>query len=1271
MPPFFRVKTMLFTPVTLAALNTPVQSSSVTVTVAGTVAVTSGNAVVYVDGVNRGSSSSVLVGDSLAIRINTSGGLNATATHALFTINGAPHSFTCVTQYSASGVTAPMQFYVTSANEVPVNGTIVTNVMTLVPATNTGTFQLSVPPALYGAFITKNGVNVGTTALATGGDTFTITLTAPSTYSEQIELPIFIGNKYSVFSAVTQGPKDVPVSPPYFPNVVNAVRGATVQSSVYTVSGLDSGRVVSFILSSGSCVAYKNGLVVSTPFSVGNGDTIRLSLSAANTYADTMYVVFSLGASGPLSWAVTTAPNYDGFIDAAFLKKSVFDVPLVGHTDASLNQDNVLLKINTTTHAVTNTTGLYNPAVIPDGSPSTFLHSSSYYEGLIHKIGLSGSVTDVTSLDPGVFVYGTTYAPRYNLSAAVTTRRFASLSGTLNVVRELGSANPDIPVTGGALYGIASSKDGSYLYVATQASMLVTLIRDTVTSPYYTSQYYALASKCDYIGGFRDVVVDPAGNVWISDLSKGQLIVMRGTDMEYLGRVLLGTDPWAMACSDTHMFVAGGSTNTLVQVNLSTRLIVRTVDVRSVPSSVSVDPLTGNVWVGYYGGNYITVHTPGNNYGISNTILLSQPVTAITIDGDGNAWAQCLYKDLATYQNPRLRPASQMTPLTFAPVVEAPRNAQITSEELTVANLARPAVLSVPPINGNSILKNGGAASYSATVDNGDLIALQSVTPDKYYKTTSIVATEANVQNTWSYRTLSDTTPDNLYFDAITDSALSTTVLSSGAPVTGLSPGVVLHIELDDPSWTLYVNGTPAVTGYTADVVYGDVISIGGSTTGLSFGGVLTKGVLYEESPSVFAQFGALIIQAVPAPVQAPSNPSGRGRHFVDTSWIKRETYITTYAYHNAAGWVKAEYNNHLVSPSDLVHYARKGYAGLQRVVDPVRSPSIGVTRAGLTGDMPTAVLNQKAHFTASTPVASIGFKTVGVTTSTPSWVLLNKVKTLGGIDPTWVKRETRSRLVVAPTPEYTRLETHTPVYVPTLYEKNALLPYGYRRVAASYFQQPALRIGKPVDTHWFVNERLSRPVTVKPYTRIVHTPVFSPDVEYLVTNTTRIRFPDTPPTWLVGESRVQRAVDPGLVTRRHNNSLNVVPRYTPTVRRFPRHTQPMLSPVVSNTTRMRYSDSQRTPEKVWTVNEDVAGPINSQGIFTTPAQAIADGIYRGYPNCVSYEMTTIVTDDGTGTNQIVPAFMWVVPYEPGTVPVLPPSSNLYPIPTKWYVSGG
>lgn len=113
-----------------------------------------------------------------------------------------------------------------------------------------------------------------------------------------------------------------------------------------------------------------------------------------------------------------------------------------------------------------------------------------------------------------------------------------------------------------------------------------------------------------------------------------------------------------------------------------------------------------------------------------------------------------------------------------------------------------------------------------------------------------------------------------------------------------------------------------------------------------------------------------------------------------------------------------------------------------------------------------------------------------------------------------------------------------------------------------------------------------------------------------------------------------------------------------------------MVTPTMGGRKCVRYPDNLRTPEKLWTVREDIAGPINSQGIFSSPAQAIADGIYRGYPNCVSYEMTTIVTDV-TGNNQVVPAFMWVVPYEPGTVAVLPPSPNLYPIPNKWYVSGG
>lgn len=1272
---------MLFTPVLLAALNTQVQSGAVVSSVAGVVTVTSGNAVIFVNSVNRGSSATVLVGDTLAIRINSSGGVHATATHALVTVDGKPYTFTCVTQYS-SAVTPPMQFYVTSANEVPVGSVYTTNTMTVVPSTNSGVFPISVPN-LYGAFITKNGVNVGLSAQVTGGDTFTVTLTTPVTYSEQIELPVFVGNKYSTFSATTQAPKNTSTAP-YFTNVINAVRGTAVQSNIHTVSGLDVGRVVAFDLLGESCVIHKNGLATTPPFLVTNGDTIRLISQADSGHATTRYITFSIGASGPQSWGVTTAPNYDGYIDSAFLKNSVFDVPLTGHTDVTLNQSNVLLKISTSTRVVTASTSLYNPTVVPDGGPDPFLHSASYYEGLIHKIGLGGDVSDVTVLEPGVSVYGTTYAPKYNLSASVPTRRFASLSGTVNVVREIGSANPDIPVSGGALYGIASSKDGLYLYVATQASMIVTLIRDTVTSPYYVSQYIALSNKCLYIGGFRDLLVDPSGNVWVSDLSKGQVICMRGSDMAFLGAVLVGTDPWALACSDTYLFVAGGSTNTLVQINLTTRAIVRTIDVRSVPSAMAVDPVTGNLWVGYYGGNYITIHTSGNDYGISDTVLLAQPVTAITIDDSGNAWVQCLYKELATYQSPRLKPASQMLALNFTSVVEAPIANQISSEELIVTGLARPAVLSVPNINGYTVVRNGTPGT-SVLVDNNDVISLTASTPNEHYRTTTVVATEANVQSSWTYRTLSDTTPDTLHFDAITDSALSATVSSTAAVISGVSPGVVLNIQLDDSSWSLSVNGVPSVTGHTANVIAGDTVSMTGPVTGLAFGGTVVKGVQYQSDVSSYTQFGALIVQAIPAPGQAPYNPSGRGRSFVYTAWVKQERWSQASPY-AVPGWIKTEYSIHLATPADLVHHASKGFARFPRAVDNLRYPVFGYPRSTSVSALPTATQRQQSKFSAELPSVTLGFKTVGVSLLAPTWVLINKAKTLGNIDLSWFKTETHGKQVVAPMPVYFKSETYAlPVLVERVYVKRALpfgirtitasyvqldMPFGQRRVDAVYTIPPVGRKTVPVDTVWYVTERLGRLVNINPFTKVQYSPVFSPTVNYTAVTTTRNRFPDIPATWLTGPKKSVMLITPAPVfTRPYNNGMRVPIRYTPLVCRRNRNVIDLPTALTSGRRRTCFPAVSRTPEKTWTVHQDVAGPINSQGIFSTPAQAVADGIYRGYPNCVAYEMTTIVTNV-SGVNQLVPAFMWVVPYT-GAPPVLPPTTNQYPIPNKWYVSGG
>ena len=1285
----------LSTVVLSAAFLNPSASAVYTTTTAG--------ASFVMSGINKGQTfTSGAVGSLVQIQITTSAAYG-TAVHVPFTIGGVQYSFSAVTAVNSSlpiNQTA-LQISLTDANTINRSTSHTTNAVTIWDIDAAPVSVAVSIPNIYSAHVNKNGTNVGTATTAVLGDVLSVTLTTPATYGSNVQIPLFVGNVYDYFFCVTNSTNDVPTGFA-FTNVTGAAFNTATTSAQVTVAGLDTNLPVTCSVSTGNTLL-KNGAVVSSgSTTVVNGDkiSVRLTSAASPNYDYTSYAIVYIGTTFQTYWSVTTRTSTDYWVIPSLEYKALYDVALgSGYTSVTLNQNNSLYRVDAASYSIASATPLYNPSPVADASTSTFLYATSYYEGLTYKISESAVVTAVVADPTGYHVYDECYAPKYNANAAsLVTKRFIAISnGTTSIFRDTTGASPDVTLnTSGVIpYGMDSDMYGQNIYISMSNNTVAKLTLNTSTNNFSISKFISVGGTVT--GGLRQVVIDQANKVWLLDVYNNLVLVINSvTDTVVKAISLPGSDPWDI-CVDggLNAWVAGSYSNSLICI--STTYVVTQVQCSGVPSCVAVSRYNGDVWVGHYGSNYIDVFNAVSLV-MTHQINMGQPVTSLSYDDtSGYMWALCLYKNLATYQS-RL---SKITPITsavsFTTVVDEPAGSLGTNwlksnTSAPVAGLMRPVYVSIPPypsylFTHNTVQVSTGGVTAGALIANGDTFSLSMDKVSDYAFTTNTVPIQAGSSQsfTWSATTVRDYVPDAIYFDNLDNIAAGASATSGIATITGISVGAMISLTLDDPLWSIVLNGVTQAPNSTVTAKLNDTVQITG-TLSANIGSASSKAVNVLVAigattvvPTVLGNFvvwSQVVDQKVPVILNAPGK-------FVPMYYMQS---------------VRVPHISLTNSTAQFIQTVR--HPG-QKLASQSLTPSKGASASVALASSRVPSVRLTSEITLATRATGIrGYASTRTAVSSPSatsyvkpviaFPILKEFQpgkpfsaynansvtgTTGGTVRAWFEiaprlnfEHNKNRAGAEVDPAYTgRVNSVYREVEVRQYQQFPNTDYHFVDPVYTQFYRPTRIEVNPVYTQFYRPTR----VEVDPY----YTQFYRP---------TRI---EVNPVYDVGTqpSQVLLPRDPYKFPHLHQELSGYdyikgdtlggkeAVWYQPSPR--PRQSANYVTPVNTQVERARYSlhtyADVAYERSANDVGDSGGGPIDTQQhLYATPSLAIEAGRVAGFGVCTAYGFNTVVYTNGVPA--YVKAYMYVSAVEVSSrncMLDLPINKNV--IPYKWYVQGG
>lgn len=954
---------------------------------------------------------------------------------------------------------------------------------------------------------------------------------------------------------------------------------------------------------------------------------------------------------------------------------------------ATLNAANTLYQIDTTSYATKSTTSLYNPTVTADATLSTFLYSLSYYESLTYKINTAGVVTQKIVNPAGYTVYDECYAPKYVLTATPTpTKRFIAIANTTTgIIRDTTGVNPDITMGVGLLpYGLDSDLTGATMYATLSNNTLAKMVLNKTTGFFALSNYINLAGGT--LGGFRQVAVDTSNRVWVVDVYNNRVVVVNSSDAVVASVSLPGClDPWDI-CVDGSLtaWVVGSYSNSLARIDANFN--VTYVQCSGVPCTVAVDYSKGYVWVGHYGSNVIDVFDP-SSLELIHKVTLSQPVNTLAYDSaKGSMWAQCLYKDIATFQS-RLTPITQVTPpLTFTHAVDVPVSGSVTSNTAgPVAGLVRPVSMSVPSGLGYSLVVNGVANTAPVKVKNGDYVyvAESAVSSKNYTTTTAIVQAGSSQSFSFSTTTVRDLVPDPIYFDNIDEVPAGSVVTSGIATITGISPGVTLNLTLEDSTWTIVVNGVaPLILGAPVTAVLGDTIQISG-TLSASIASLTPKSVniLVDVAsvPTVFGNFTVYsqqVDEKVPSLQNAPARlvpmfyeQSVRKPHI---SLVESIPPFEQYVHHNVHSLL-TDSASAMRGLSVSVSYA-DWFLSSQRLPNELKfvdAPS------GVRGNQPTQP-------TTGTPVSELRQPPL------ITFDLDRQYERGYAVDSRAIPRSIQAvrgivnqHFEIGPIKEFkrSRVDTDLPTYFNPSYEKDT--PNGFREMPARLYEPNTVSEARYADAAYAYDAGKTWIDNDPDYIYVAGRTTVETDREYEVGIQPHYEFADNDPTMFPRANHVLSGFEYVMYDNQGRKESDWLPPETK-----PRETAKYVTPANKQVYHVHYERrtfgmgfikqplygrlvSPPDPIRTFIVDDSGGGPVDTQQhLYTSAAKAIAAGTALGYVNVTAYSFNTVVYQNGIPVP--TKAYMYVVPVGVSSRNCLldmPMNNNV--IPYKWYVQGG
>lgn len=287
-----------FTAVTGANPSTVITSNAVTVTgfAGARTATATGGATIMVNGVAVGSTANVNPGDSVALRVTSSGSFD-TAVNVGFSVTSISANWSVTTR---SQDTTPNAFSFANLTDQAVSTTVMSDVLTVagfdgpltVSISGQGSPQIQIAA---GSWVSSGSINPGQTLRAR--------LTTSSSWSTAQAATVTAGT-YNTGWSVTTRSQDTTPNAFSFTNLTNQAVSTTILSNVVTVGGFDGPLSVS-VSGQGSPQIQIAGGSWAASGSISPGQTLRVRLTTSSSSNTAHGASVSLGTFST-NWTATT-----------------------------------------------------------------------------------------------------------------------------------------------------------------------------------------------------------------------------------------------------------------------------------------------------------------------------------------------------------------------------------------------------------------------------------------------------------------------------------------------------------------------------------------------------------------------------------------------------------------------------------------------------------------------------------------------------------------------------------------------------------------------------------------------------------------------------------------------------------------------------------------------------------------------------------------------------------------------------------------------------
>lgn len=590
-----------------------------------------------------------------------------------------------------------------------------------------------------------------------------------------------------------------------FTDVLNAQRNTSVDSSQFVAPSAGLLSITARVPASSVSSLLKNGVDVGQSTAFVAGDIIAIRAVASSQPSDPIQVVMDLDGE-PDVWAMVTAPDLTFYLNPKMVEQAPVESLLAGDGSTFFPHpaNNRLRMLPDIGRPQTNSTSLGVPVVSESVIESSDVLVCSYHDKRLHVVdSITGQVVRTLSL-PGM-PYAAVFVARDPNATQKVYDIWVTLSDidTVLVLSPSGEHRSTF-VVGKIPRGIAASPDGRRVYVACAGA-------NTMERFVHTAD--AHAQRTAVIVGQKPIYVAcDADNAYVS--CTGSNRVYSVTNAGVVTQINVGDNPHGIAVHGGAVYVAVMSLAQVVRIVAGE--VVGTTDVDAAPTSVYT--LADGVAV--VSGSSARVQKIGANGSVvASSQFQEWPYHVIA--AAGKVFVSEMWSGAPSYMYQLDR---DVHPFSLDSQALVPRGTPYVTNEFEVRGINAETVMSLSPINGATLMRNGNASGTRTVVAEGDKVAVRfanQTEPDVRMAARLFIGARSSDFD--SITTPLDMRPVPFEFGLVTNAVPSSTHTSNDVVIAGLEQDMLVMCSAT--VGRIFVNDAQQ-PGLTTQVKNGDRLRI-------------------------------------------------------------------------------------------------------------------------------------------------------------------------------------------------------------------------------------------------------------------------------------------------------------------------------------------------------------------------------------------------------------------------------------------------------------